>query len=355
MAFKTVKLEDLHDNPHRDPKAYTYNEDKIMSLMESIGDTSFWENLLARETREGRIELAYGHHRKQALMKLVAEGLDQYREIKINVRRDTELTNEMMLKIFAQENKDEWGEDPRNLCMTVLQIRSYLERLLMASPDKDSFLKKIGAAGALRMDDRSFTRMKNKGIGASTIAQFLGDTWSRQTIQDAMALIDDEEVFKLAQNLPNVTLANRFQKLITKKVTGKGANKEVEMFDDKTQQKVADQIIKHQLTRSEVEEALKAKNGMEEPDPVAAIEKVIEKKKERIKAAREKRAADRPAPKEPVEKVLSAMERVLDTVRRERVNLKTKDIARIKKGWPLIVEVLDSEPEEIKNPIVEDK
>ena len=122
MAFVKIKLTDLEDNPHRDPNAYVYNQTKIESLKESIADTSFWENLFARKTKDGRIQLAYGHHRKQALMQLVKEGLAGYEEIKINVRPETELTNEMMLKIFAQENKDEWGEDPRNLCMTVLQL-----------------------------------------------------------------------------------------------------------------------------------------------------------------------------------------------------------------------------------------
>lgn len=349
MAFKVVKLSSIEDNPHRDSKAYVYNETKILSLMESIGDTSFWENLLARQTKEGVIQLAYGHHRKQALLKLVAEGLTQYEEIKINVRPERELTDEMMLKIFAQENKDEWGEDPRNLCMTVLQIRAHLQTLLDASGSKDDLMKKVGAAGALKMDDRSFTRMKNAGVGASTIAQFLGDTWSRQTIQDAMALIDsDPEVFELAKNLPNVTLANRFQKLITKD------KKAGEMFDDKTQQKVASMILDNSLSRAEVETALSITKDQGEKDPIAALKTVVDKKKANLKEIRDKAAADRPTPKEPLEKVLTTMERVLDVVTKERVNLKAKDIKKIKKGWGLIEEVLDTEPEEIKPAVVED-
>lgn len=346
MAFVKVKLDELEDNPHRDPNAYRYNDAKIVSLMESITDTGWWENLFARKTKDGRVQLAYGHHRKQALLRLVKQGLEDYKEIKINVRSEAELTNETMLKIFAQENKDEWGEDPQNLCMTVLQLKAHLENLLRASKNKDEFLKKIGSAGALKVDDRSFTRFKNHGVGASSIAQFLGETWSRQTIQDALALTEDEEVFKLAQGLPNVTLANRFQKLVTKSVDGKGKNKTVEMFDEVTQKKVADRIVKNELTRSEVEEALKKKKA-ENLDPVAAIDAVIQDKKDRIKSAREAAAADRPAPKEPVDKVLSALERVLTVTQRERVNLRDEDIVRIKESWVLIEDVLDNEPEEI--------
>ena len=348
MAFINVPLKELEDNPHRDSKAYVYDDAKIEALMESIGDTSFWENLLARKTKDGRIQLAYGHHRKQALIRLVKEGLDEYKEIKINIRPETQLTDERMLKIFAQENKDDWGENPQNLCMTVLQLQAHLEGLLRASADKDAFLKKIGDAGALRVDERSFTRMKNHGVGATTIAQFLGDTWSRQTIQDALQVIEnDEATFKLAQNLPSVTLANRFQKLVTKSVKGKGKERVVEMFDEKTQRKVADKIQKENLTRAEVEDALKIQKDQVEADPVKAIEEVVEKKKAQVKAAKEEAAVDKPSPKEPVDKVLSAMERVLEVVRRERVNLKDEDIGKIKEGLSLIIEVLNTEPEEI--------
>ena len=355
MAFIKVLLTEIQDNPYRNSESYTYDSNKIRALAESIGDTSFWENLLARKTKEGVIQLAYGHHRLMALKQLVAEGLLDYEEIKLNIRPDTQLTNERMLKIFAQENKDDWGENPQNLCMTVLQLQAHLEGLVAASKDKDQFLKKVGDIGALKVDDRSFTRMKNHGVGASIIAQFLGDTWSRQTIQDALQVIEnDEATFKLAQKLPSVTLANRFQKLVTKEISGKGENKTVTMFDEVTQQKVADKIVKENLTRSEVEEAVKlSKENTDGPDPLAAIANVVEKKKAKMKAAKEEIAAGRPAPKEPVEKIQVAMERVLEVVQKERVNLKDKDIIRIKEGLHLIAEVLDADPPEIAEALVE--
>lgn len=354
MAFMTVPLKEIESSPYRDDNAYVWKEPAIASLMESIGDLSYWENILVRKTKDGRYEIVYGHHRIEALRRLVAEGLTEYENIKVNVRPETQLTNERMLKIFIQENKDTWGEDPQNLCMSVLQLQAHLETLLLASADKDAFLKKIGDQGALRMDDRSFTRAKNEGIGATAIAQFLGDTWSRQTIHDALQVIEnDEATFKLAQNLPNVTLANRFQKLVTKSVKGKGKERVVEVFDEKTQRKIADKILKSDLTRAEVEDAIKISKSKETPDPVAAIEEVVEKKKVRIKAVKDAAAAGKPAPKEPVEKVLSALERVLDVVRKERVNLKDEDIVRVIEGIGLIREVLDTEPEEIKDPVVD--
>lgn len=353
MGVTSVKLNEIKSNPFRDPKAYVYDEAKINALAESIGDTSFWENLLARKTKEGEIELAYGHHRIMALKQLVADGMVEYETIKINIRPYTQLSNERMLKIFAQENKDDWGENPQNLCMTVLQLQAHLEGLVRASKDKDQFLKKVSDVGALRVDDRSFTRMKNHGVGASIIAQFLGETWSRQTIQDALQVLEnDEATFKLAQNLPSVTLANRFQKLVTKDISGKGKAKVVEMFDEVTQRKIADKITKEDLTRADVEAALKISTANPEgPDPVAAINEVVEKKKTTLKAAKEEAASLRPEPKTPLEKVQVAMERVLEVVRKERVNLDDGAVKVLKGGLKLINEELNKKPP-VASPIV---
>lgn len=355
MSFIKVAINDIEDNPFRNPESYVYDENKILALAESIGDTSFWENLLGRKTKEGRIQLAYGHYRLQALKKMVKDGATEYAEIKINVRPDTQLTNERMLKIFAQENKDDWGENPHNLCMTVLQLQAHLEGLVAASKDCDQFLKKVGDAGALRVDARSFTRMKNNGVGASIIAQFLGDTWSRQTIQDALQVIEnDEKTFKLAQKLPSVTLANRFQKLVTKGTKGKGKDKVVEMFDEVVQRKVADSIIKEGLTRAEVEDAVKiSKENAEGLDPLTAIANVVEKKKNKLKADKDAATNLRPAPKEPVEKIQVALERVLEVTRKERINLSATDIVTLEIGLDLIREVLNTEPEEIADPTKE--
>lgn len=356
MPFVKVKLEDIHDNPFRNPESYVYDLAKIDALAESIGDTSFWENLLGMKDADGTIYLAYGHHRLMALKKLVDEGMTEYAEIRLNVRPHTQLTRERMLKIFAQENKDDWGENPQNLCMTVLQLQAHLEGLIKASKDKDAFIKKIGDVGSLLVDDRSFTRMKNHGVGASIIAQFLGNTWSRQTIQDALQVIEnDEKTFKLAQKLPSVTLANRFQKLVTKEVAGKGKDRTVTMFDEVVQQKIADKIVKEKLTRSEVEDAVKiSKDNPEGPDPLAAIANVVEKKKNKAKVEKENQTGQRLPEKEPVEKIQVLMEKVLDKVRKERINLKEEDIVALKVGLDLIREVLDNEPEEIANPLVEE-
>lgn len=348
MGFQSVELKIIEDNPFREKSAYVYDENKIDELAESMADTSYWENMLARKTKAGVIQLAYGHHRLQALKKLVSEGMLRYKIIKLNVRPEKELTDERMLKIFVQENKDTWGEIPQNLCMSVLQLQAHLTGILDASKDKDEFLKRIGDAGALKIDDRSFTRAKNQGVGATMISQFLGDTWSRQTISDALQVInDDEATFKLAQNLPSVTLANRFQKLVTLSVKTK--KKGAVMAEEEVQRKVQDQILKHGLTRADVENAIKLSNVGDTPDPLEAITSVVDKKKNLEKAEREEAAALKPAPKEPIEKIQVKFDALIETIRKEKVNVWSKEdnMATIKSCVELLWEVINESPKEV--------
>ena len=348
MSFQNVELKLIEDNPFREKSAYIYDDRKIDELAESMADTSYWENMLARKTKAGNIQLAYGHHRLQALKKLVGEGLTQYKTIKLNVRPEKELTEERMLKIFVQENKDTWGEIPQNLCMSVLQLQAHLTGILDASKDKDEFLKRIGDVGALKVDDRAFTRAKNEGVGATMISQFLGDTWSRQTISDALQVINnDEATFKLAQNLPSVTLANRFQKLVT--LHPKTKKKDAVMAEEEIQRKVQDQILKHGLTRADVEQAIKMSKVTSEPDPLGAITSVIDKKKNLAKAEREAAAELRPAPKEAIEKIQAKFDALIETVRKEKVNIWSKEdnMATIKTCVELLWEVINEAPEEI--------
>jgi len=348
MGFISIELKDIEANPFREKSAYVYDNNKINELAESMADTSYWENMLARKTKDGRTQLAYGHHRWQALLKLVEEGLTEYKTIKLNVRPERELTDERMLKIFVQENKDTWGEIPQNLCMSVLQLQAHLTGILDASKDKDEFIKRIGAVGALKVDDRAFTRAKNQGIGATMISQFLGDTWSRQTISDALQVInDDEATFKLAQNLPSVTLANRFQKLVT--LHPKTKKQDAVMAKEEVQRKVQDQILKHSLTRADVENAIKVSKATSEPDPLGAITSVVDKKKNAEKVAREEAAATRPSPKEPIEKIQAKFDALIETVRKEKVNIWSKedDMATIKSCVELLWDVINEAPKEV--------
>ena len=81
-------------------------------------ETTFWDNLIARRTPDGTIQIAYGHHRLIALQRLGVE------EVDIPVR---DLDDATMIKIMANENKTEWShEDPKIINETVRAARDFL-------------------------------------------------------------------------------------------------------------------------------------------------------------------------------------------------------------------------------------
>ena len=66
-----VKVRNINPNPYRNIDHYPLNKEKIMALTNSIEKTGFWDNLVGREIN-GEIQIAYGHHRVEALR--LAEG-----------------------------------------------------------------------------------------------------------------------------------------------------------------------------------------------------------------------------------------------------------------------------------------
>jgi len=95
-----IAVTDLRPNPFRNLKNYPIDQSKVDALAQSIKDTEFWDNLLARRGDNGAYELAYGVHRLQALKK---SDID---EVDIPVRK---LDDSTMVKIMAHENQVEWG------------------------------------------------------------------------------------------------------------------------------------------------------------------------------------------------------------------------------------------------------
>ena len=94
-----VKLKNIRENPHRDYNLNPLNAEKVNKLKESIEETEFWDNILARKKGDS-YELAYGHHRVQALKEI----FDEDYLIEIIVR---DLNDDDMLKIMINEN-DNW-------------------------------------------------------------------------------------------------------------------------------------------------------------------------------------------------------------------------------------------------------
>ena len=99
--LKRFAIRNLKPNPFRDIDNYQLNEEKIEALQNSIDVSGWWANILVRETPKGP-ELAYGHHRVEALRRKF--GADH--EVAVLVK---DLSDDVMLRAMVQENLSVWG------------------------------------------------------------------------------------------------------------------------------------------------------------------------------------------------------------------------------------------------------
>jgi hypothetical protein len=154
-----VKVKDLRPNPFRRLEEYPIDREKVEVLKESIAATGFWGTIVGRQVVDW-VEIAFGHHRLVAIRE-THEGSD---EVEIIVRS---LTNEQMVQIMAQENREEWGASIWTYVETVQATIAAYGRGEIALPPvpkktRQGLIRHVGAD--------SFPHPYTKG----TIAQFLG-------------------------------------------------------------------------------------------------------------------------------------------------------------------------------------
>jgi ParB-like nuclease domain len=188
-----VLLSMIRPNPFRNIDQYPLDPAKIDALRESIRSTGFWGNVVARRVGNGHggmaYELAYGHHRWQAL-NLEAGGEDPDVDL---VLRD--LTDEDMLQIMARENMQEWGTSATVEIETVRAVvTAYADGKIQLNPP-DQFTSKN-----LLRHAPSFTVNKGRDAApdpsadlsypytSSTIAPFLG--WSSDKVMETLGHLE---------------------------------------------------------------------------------------------------------------------------------------------------------------------
>lgn len=246
-----VKVKDVSPNPYRNIEHYPLNKDKIIALTQSIEKTGFWDNLVAREVN-GKIEIAYGHHRIEALR--LAEGFGYDFEFELPIK---EIDNGTMIQIMANENMQEWSHSIGVIDETVKVAKKFLEN------DTDFFRKKSTIA-------------KSKGFATSNdISDFLG--WNQSKVSQSLKrlnLIEEGTITKEAvESLPSSTHAEEFAKAInTSKVK----------FTPQEQKQIAKEIVESGDGKRKVKERIEAK-AFEKKYGADFGKKKTEKKDKQIK------------------------------------------------------------------------
>ena len=153
-----IALNNLLPNPYRDMSRYPLHREKIESLKASIRSTGFWDNVLVRQAPDnGHFELAYGHHRLEALKELVREEIvsSDY-ELDVPVRK---LDDATMIRIMANENVEEYKVSSEIIDETVRVTREYIQHQ---------------------------TKTPLSDISAADISQFLGGSWNEDRVSSAL-------------------------------------------------------------------------------------------------------------------------------------------------------------------------
>ena len=191
-----IAIKDLKPNPFRHFDHYPINPEKVETLIASIKDTEFWGNIEARP-QNGHYEIAYGHHRLEAIRKL---GI---KEIDIIVRK---LSDHDMIKRMANENMETWKTDMNVIRETVRVAKEFLDK----HPEVCSKYYKPEGIG--------------HGLGRTGISNFLGGPWLQKYQQDliseALAQLRDveEEVVneEHLQKLPSYRKSQAIRKAVKK-------------------------------------------------------------------------------------------------------------------------------------------
>ena len=200
-----VQVKDLHSNPYRHMEKYPIQRDKVEALKTSIGETEFWDNVLAR--KNGAIyEIAYGHHRLTALQEL------KIKEVDIPVK---EIDDAKMIRIMANENMDDWKSSPAVVNETVSVAKEFIDAEMAKAETWKDANKSISV---LFDNQHSFEQTKNQGAGQNTILRFLGGNWKQWMIQNALAIFKDEKEGiidrEAVEEMPSMQVANEFRRAV---------------------------------------------------------------------------------------------------------------------------------------------
>jgi hypothetical protein len=219
-----VQIGKLEPNPYRDMANYPIDEVKVKALCDSINQTGFWDNILGRE-KDGRVQIAYGHHRLAALKRVMA--LTDVIDIPVKT-----LSDGMMIKIMANENMEEWKVSPRVIDETVRVTKKFLEE----NPEEMAKVKIPQAPAETKRSKET-----------SLIAAFLGwGTWRVDGALERLRLIDEGVLDKESvESMPSDKAARELVAVVKE---GKKKNRPVTI---ETQKKAAKRVEEEGVSPSE--------------------------------------------------------------------------------------------------------
>jgi len=192
-------IKDIQPNPFRNIDHYPINKEKVKALRESLRSTGFWDNVIAR-LRNGKPEIAYGHHRLAAMK----EEFSPTHKVDLIIK---DLDDQTMIRIMANENMEEWKHAAETIMETVRTVvNAYADGLIeLPAVGQKTSQNQLRYAPSFIMGDApdAIGRMGTpRPYTAESLASFL--EWRepngrpRQKLVDAMMALEliEEEILE---------------------------------------------------------------------------------------------------------------------------------------------------------------
>jgi hypothetical protein len=122
MSIEMVHLSAIEPNPYRHFEKYQLSEEKIQGLINSYANSGFWDgSIQARPNpkKQGKYQIAFGHHRIEAAKRAEIERVGL-----VIANR----TNADMLRMMADENREEFRSDARVTVETLAAVIEAYDR-----------------------------------------------------------------------------------------------------------------------------------------------------------------------------------------------------------------------------------
>lgn len=248
------------------------DQDIINKLIEGYKQTTFHENLCARENKTKQIELVYGHHRLEAVKRVYGKT----HKIFLRIYSYKEFSDEQMLLDMVRENMTQRGEDYRDMADCIMLAKKWLEGSL--SSGKQVYTTKKGG----------YHTHKVQEIGARQVAEFLSKQGKAISHAQVEKYISIEE--KLHPDLKGKVAKGTRAGRLEEESIGFEIASEISKFDKKEQKMLSKEIEKAEVNKDKAKKLLSEyKESSEElkqklkRGEINLVDIPIEKLKEEVK------------------------------------------------------------------------
>jgi hypothetical protein len=172
------KLKDIQPNPFRNVEKYPLRTDKLEDLKESIEATTYWDNIVARVGENGKPEIAFGHHRMEAMRQMYKPN----HEIELIIR---ELSDATMIQMMARENNESYKT---NALVIMESVRATVQALADGRISSDEMPVLEDTRKSILRESPYFSiscepnpRQGGRYYTAQSLAKFLGMSKKKET------------------------------------------------------------------------------------------------------------------------------------------------------------------------------